>query len=303
MKDLAREIDIQTEELPTTATTNARYELLAPLEGGGSGKSKMSNCCYGNELLNGHNRPGCSSLSNMNKMSPPVVGAMNGRRELALSELAMLAKLSDVTGVKRLLDVFWDETLFPHLISPPLKPLPSVLDQAHLMKYTMQLFQTLAELHEREIVHMDLKPECFMIDENEDLVMADFKFALQLTPFRSFPLPEGRGTCGFLAPEVIEGDGYSTAADIWSAGVILCHLILSYDALDSDIRCELKPLLESHHDGANFPAYTILGLLKRQKGGLIRLMRLIISSCLQIDPYQRISAASVLKNIKLEAKI
>lgn len=47
--------------------------------------------------------------------------------------------------------------------------------------YTKQLTQTLLYIHSKHIVHLDIKPENLMIDDQFNLVFIDFAFSADLT--------------------------------------------------------------------------------------------------------------------------
>uniref|UniRef100_A0A1D1YQ28 non-specific serine/threonine protein kinase n=1 Tax=Anthurium amnicola TaxID=1678845 RepID=A0A1D1YQ28_9ARAE len=89
----------------------------------------------------------------------------------------------------------------------------------HLMKVVMYC-------HDNGIVHRDLKPENILLATNSSsspIKLADFGLATFIKPGQNL-----HGTVGspfYIAPEVL-GGGYSQAADVWSAGVIL-YILLS----------------------------------------------------------------------------
>uniref|UniRef100_A0A915PY85 phosphorylase kinase n=1 Tax=Setaria digitata TaxID=48799 RepID=A0A915PY85_9BILA len=92
-----------------------------------------------------------------------------------------------------------------------------------------QLFDGVAYMHERNIVHRDLKLENILCIDEERIVISDFGFATQLQPGQK--LKELLGTPGYLAPEMLkcqmyeDADGYSVEVDDWALGVILYTLL------------------------------------------------------------------------------
>ena len=90
-----------------------------------------------------------------------------------------------------------------------------------------QLLQTIATVHEAGYVHSDVKPENIMVSFSNDgliqLKLIDFGFCRPLG--RSGTLTLKCGTPGYMAPELLEGNGYDTQADIFSIGRTLSNLL------------------------------------------------------------------------------
>uniref|UniRef100_A0A8C6S1X4 Protein kinase domain-containing protein n=1 Tax=Neogobius melanostomus TaxID=47308 RepID=A0A8C6S1X4_9GOBI len=88
-----------------------------------------------------------------------------------------------------------------------------------------QILQGLSYLHGQNIGHFDLKPENIMLSEKAsqpNIKLIDFGLAQRLEQeYRSTS-----GTPQYIAPEVIKYEPLSTAADMWSIGVIT-YILLS----------------------------------------------------------------------------
>ncbi|XP_061924111.1 phosphorylase b kinase gamma catalytic chain, skeletal muscle/heart isoform-like isoform X1 [Entelurus aequoreus] len=103
------------------------------------------------------------------------------------------------------------------------------LSEKETRKIMRALLEVVQFLHEQHIVHRDLKPENILLDDEMNIKLTDFGFAVQLQSGQK--LKEVCGTPVYLAPEIIEcsmdsdHDGYGTAVDIWSAGVIMYTLL------------------------------------------------------------------------------
>lgn len=77
-------------------------------------------------------------------------------------------------------------------------------------------------LHRRNIVYRDLKPENIMIDKDGYMVLIDMGTAKILgdgssNMSRTFTI---LGTPHYMAPEILQGKGYSLHVDLWSIGKI-----------------------------------------------------------------------------------
>ncbi|XP_074281070.1 CBL-interacting serine/threonine-protein kinase 24 [Silene latifolia] len=95
-------------------------------------------------------------------------------------------------------------------------------------KYFQQLIDAVSHCHSKGIYHRDLKPENLLLDVHGNLKISDF--GLSALPQQGVDLLHTTcGTPNYVAPEVLNGQGYDgAAADIWSCGVILFVLIAGY---------------------------------------------------------------------------
>jgi serine/threonine-protein kinase PpkA len=84
----------------------------------------------------------------------------------------------------------------------------------------------LAGVHRRAVVHRDVKPENFLLRSSGELVLTDFGVAAAQGDAAS-RVPVGRlvGTPWYAAPEQAQGEPPSTAADVYSLGIVLYELL------------------------------------------------------------------------------
>lgn len=89
--------------------------------------------------------------------------------------------------------------------------------------FLAQLLDAVEYMHERKVVHRDLKLENILIDDNFNLKIADFGFA----SYKSIDaLNSYRGTMTYMAPEIKEGKTYKgKQVDLFSMGVILFIIV------------------------------------------------------------------------------
>jgi len=86
--------------------------------------------------------------------------------------------------------------------------------------YIGSILLMLDYLQKKFIVHRDIKPSNIMIDHNGYLKMIDFGTAKILTDYTSTII----GTPHYIAPEILQGRGYSLSCDFWSLGICMYEI-------------------------------------------------------------------------------
>jgi len=91
----------------------------------------------------------------------------------------------------------------------------------------IQLFEAVKHLHSKNIAHRDIKLENILIDSHHHRVkLSDFGLS-KLLPSDEELMRTRCGTPCYVAPEILMGDTYTNAIDIWSLGVILYVMVFS----------------------------------------------------------------------------
>ncbi|MCB8945115.1 MAG: CHASE2 domain-containing protein [Ardenticatenaceae bacterium] len=99
-------------------------------------------------------------------------------------------------------------------------PLP--LDQ--VLHYTAQIALALSYLHRHNIVHRDLKPSNILIGSRQQLYLADFGLAKQLSQ-ETAPLHTGRGTFAYAPYEQHTFAQIAPQSDIYSMGLLVYEML------------------------------------------------------------------------------
>ncbi|XP_057326745.1 ribosomal protein S6 kinase 2 beta-like isoform X2 [Microplitis mediator] len=89
--------------------------------------------------------------------------------------------------------------------------------------YLAELALALDHIHKLGIIYRDLKPENILLDADGHMSLTDFGLSKQ-------PLDDSKaysfcGTVEYMAPEVVNRQGHSFAADWWSFGVLMFEML------------------------------------------------------------------------------
>ncbi|KAK8492296.1 hypothetical protein V6N13_110010 [Hibiscus sabdariffa] len=98
------------------------------------------------------------------------------------------------------------------------------LKDSQVSAYTRQILHGLKYLHDRNVVHRDVKCANILVDASGSVKLADFGLAkaTKLNDVKSC-----KGTAFWMAPEVVnqKGQGYGIPADIWSLGCTVLEML------------------------------------------------------------------------------
>ncbi|PUZ41804.1 hypothetical protein GQ55_9G534200 [Panicum hallii var. hallii] len=98
------------------------------------------------------------------------------------------------------------------------------LRDTHVSAYTRQILNGLTYLHEKNIVHRDIKCANILVHANGSVKLADFGLAKEITKFSA--IKSCKGTVYWMAPEVVNPKKtYGPAADIWSLGCTVLEML------------------------------------------------------------------------------
>ncbi|KAM4694768.1 ribosomal protein S6 kinase alpha-2 [Discoglossus pictus] len=150
--------------------------------------------------------------------------------------------------------------------------------------------KTVDYLHAQGVVHRDLKPSNILyMDESgnhETIRICDFGFAKQLRAENGL-LMTPCYTANFVAPEVLKRQGYDTACDIWSLGILLYTMLAGFTPFANGPDDSPEEILARIGSGK----YALSG----GNWDLISdAAKDIVSKMLHVDPHQRMTATQVL---------
>jgi serine/threonine protein kinase len=99
-----------------------------------------------------------------------------------------------------------------------------VFDENLIKAVLKQILEGVSFLHERGLLHRDLKPDNILISKEGEIKIADFDLARE---YSEEPLSRGVVTIYYRPPEIFYGETkYGFSLDMWSVGCILAEMIL-----------------------------------------------------------------------------
>lgn len=213
----------QTEELEDkpSSTTNLRiikenpelkYEIIKQIGYGSTGNILMIKHVESQELFA------------MKRMSI----SSSREKDRILAEISILNSC-DCPNIIKFHECYEDCKTYNLIYELMSHSLENIIDQHHkvpenIISYLMhELLQALNYLHNRSIIHRDVKSGNVLCNAQGQVKLADFGFAREVdrnNRRRSAVI----GTPYYMAPEVITGSKYDFKIDIWSLGMLALEL-------------------------------------------------------------------------------
>ncbi|XP_045340364.1 serine/threonine-protein kinase 33 isoform X4 [Leopardus geoffroyi] len=157
------------------------------------------------------------------------------------------------------------------------------------------LASAIAYLHNKDIVHRDLKLENIMVkssftdDNNEmnlNIKVTDFGLAVKKQGRSEAMLQTTCGTPIYMAPEVINAHDYSQQCDIWSIGVIMYILLCGEPPFLASSEEKLFELIRKGELHFEDPIWDSISDCAKS----------VLKQLMKVDPAHRITAKELLDN-------
>uniref|UniRef100_A0A0G4G8Q9 non-specific serine/threonine protein kinase n=1 Tax=Chromera velia CCMP2878 TaxID=1169474 RepID=A0A0G4G8Q9_9ALVE len=112
------------------------------------------------------------------------------------------------------------------------------LSEDQILHWFSEICEGLKYIHQRRMVHCDVKSENIFLTADNTIKLGDFGIARELKPGSSALTPDryARGTPQYMAPEAHKRMPVSAKADVWSLGCVLYELCCVADtsAIDGE---------------------------------------------------------------------
>lgn len=106
-------------------------------------------------------------------------------------------------------------------------------DEDKILNWFVQICLALKHLHDRKILHRDLKNQNIFLLKDNTAKLGDFGIAKMLSSTSQMS-NTAIGTPYYLSPEICQGKAYNMKSDIWSLGCILYELCTLHHPFDSN---------------------------------------------------------------------
>jgi len=158
------------------------------------------------------------------------------------------------------------------------------LHEVEARYYIYQLVKACEYIHQKKVIHRDLKLGNLFLTERMGLKVGDFGLAAQVF----YPGEKKKTVCGtpnYLAPEVLDANGgHSYEVDYWSIGVILYTMLYGRPPFESqDVKQTYKKIKSVTF---SFPEHVQVGPQAKD----------FIKNCLIANPDDRMNLAEMLQH-------
>ncbi|XP_014663958.1 PREDICTED: serine/threonine-protein kinase 17A-like [Priapulus caudatus] len=169
--------------------------------------------------------------------------------------------------------------LFSHFLEE------EAFNEKHVIRFMRQLLEGLVFLHDRSIVHLDIKPQNILFTSeypHGDIKLCDFGLCRLVDASKEFR--EIVGTPDFVAPEILSYEPITTQTDMWSIGVLAYQMLTGCSPFGGATKQET--FLNISQVNLEFPEELFMDVTEQARD--------FICSLLVVDPSERMTALECL---------
>jgi serine/threonine protein kinase len=148
-----------------------------------------------------------------------------------------------------------------------------------------QVLKAIEYMHKIGTAHRDLKPENLLFKNSDKKIIKIADFG-ESKSFTEGSLTTYCGTPDYMAPEIIRGDPYGSAVDLWSIGVITYVMVAGFPPFDGENDVEVFASILSIRYSFPSPEWDTISSSAKH----------FISSLLKDSPKDRLTASEALEH-------
>ena len=147
------------------------------------------------------------------------------------------------------------------------------LNEDMIIHFFVLILDTIAYLHQQDILHLDIKPSNIMVTDGLGIKILDLGISAMVSEGEN--LKKKCGSPSFMAPEQIRGEKLGLYTDIYQIGVTLFNLITGKLPFVGNIQKEIfdsicnndTPQLKNYHLSVNESVQTVINKSMKKNGG------------------------------------
>ncbi|XP_067451228.1 interferon-induced very large GTPase 1-like isoform X3 [Thunnus thynnus] len=164
-----------------------------------------------------------------------------------------------------------------------------LFSEDQILDWFVQICLALKHIHDRKILHRDIKPQNIFLTKDETVQLGDFGVSRVLNSSKELATTF-IGTPLYLSPEIWKNKPYNNKSDIWALGCVLYEMCTLKRAFNSDNSMHLEVKI-------------VRGLYPRVSDHYSQELRSLLEHLLKHDPTERPSVSSILEEPFLSCRI